>query len=274
MSPAAGAALLLTLGLGAGCGAPVAGLYPPRGGEPTVEVWVVAHGWHAGLAVRVADVPAGAWPERSHFPDADFLELGWGDRAYWQHENPGVRLALDALLRPTPSAVRIVGVRGPLAPAFPGAEIVDLRLSHAGFARLVRFVDDSIAREGAGAATPLGATSWPDIRFYPARPTYHLFRTSNTWTAAALRAAGFPIAPASALTAGGVLRQVRAGRAGGRRRGGRISRRASRGIVGAAGPEHGDQHDRATDIRLASEPDAGALCRRRPRGCGDHGRRR
>ncbi|MEX2146732.1 MAG: DUF2459 domain-containing protein, partial [Candidatus Rokuibacteriota bacterium] len=178
------AALLLALVLGAGCGAPVAGLYPPRAGEPTVEVWVVAHGWHAGLAVRMADVPADAWPERSHFPHADFLEFGWGDRAYWQHESPGIRLALDALLRPTPSAVRVVGVRGPLAPAFPGAEIVGVRLSHAGFARLVRFVDDSIAREGEGAATPLAPASWPDSRFYPARTTYHLFRTSNTWTAA------------------------------------------------------------------------------------------
>ncbi len=203
------AVLVLALVMGAGCGGPVAGLYPPRAGEPAVTVWVVAHGWHAGIAVRAADVPVTRWPERHDFPHAEYLEVGWGDRDYWQAADPGLALALSALVLPTPSVVRVIAVDGALADAFPGAEIVDLRLTPAGFERLLRFVDDSFARGGAAAATALGPASWPQSRFYPAHGSYHALRTSNTWTARALREAGIPVTPALSLTSGSVVRQVR-----------------------------------------------------------------
>jgi uncharacterized protein (TIGR02117 family) len=203
------AVLALALVLGAGCGGPVAGLYPPPAGEAALPVWIVAHGWHAGIAVRASDVPATRWAERRDFPRADYLEVGWGDREYWQAEDPGLGLALNALVLPTPSVVRVIAVDEPLAAAFPGAEIVELRLSRAGFERLLRFVDDTFARGGAPSAPALGPAAWPRSRFYPAHGSYHLFRTSNTWTARVLREAGVPITPAFALTSGGVMRQVR-----------------------------------------------------------------
>lgn len=203
------AILVLALVLGAGCGGPVAGLYPPRAGEPATSVWIVAHGWHAGIAVRASDVPATLWPERAHFPRAEYVEVGWGDRDYWQASDPGLRLAFNALFLPTPSVVRLIATDEPLAAAFPGAEIVQIRLSRAGFERLLRFVDDTFARTGAASAMPLGPAPWPHSRFYPAHGSYHLFRTSNTWTALALREAGLAITPAFALTSGGVMRQAR-----------------------------------------------------------------
>jgi uncharacterized protein (TIGR02117 family) len=203
------AVLVLALLLGAACGGPVAGLYPPRADEPTSTVWIVAHGWHAGIAVRAADLPATSWPERRDFARADYLEVGWGDREYWQAQDPGLRLALNALLLPTPSVVRVIAIDEPLAAAFPGAEILDLRLSRAGFERLLAFVDGTFDRAGAAVATPLGPAAWPRSRFYPAQGSYHAFRTSNTWTARALHEAGVPITPAFALTSGGLLRQVR-----------------------------------------------------------------
>jgi uncharacterized protein (TIGR02117 family) len=203
------AVLVMALLLGAGCGGPVAGLYPPRAGDPTSTVWIVAHGWHAGIAVRTGDLPATLWPERHDFPRTEYLELGWGDREYWQAQDPGLRLAFNALVLPTPSVLRVIAIDGPVAAAYPGAEIVELRLSRAGFERLLRFVDETFARAGAPSAVPVGPAAWPHSRFYPAHGSYHLFRTSNTWTARALREAGVPITPAFALTSGGVMRQVR-----------------------------------------------------------------
>jgi uncharacterized protein (TIGR02117 family) len=194
--------------LGAGCLGPVADLYPPRAGEVAVPVYVIAHEWHAGLAVRAGDVPAALWPERADFPRAEYLEVGWGDRDYWQAHEPGIGLGFKALLLPTPSVVRVVGVSAPLAAIFPESEIIEVRLSRAGFERLSRFVHDSFARDGDTRTPPL-TPGWPDVLFYPARGAYHALRTSNTWTAAALRAAGFPITPAYALTAGNVICQTR-----------------------------------------------------------------
>ena len=46
-------------------------------------VHVVRHGWHSGIVVRAADVPEHAWPARREFADAEYLEVGWGDRAYY-----------------------------------------------------------------------------------------------------------------------------------------------------------------------------------------------
>jgi hypothetical protein len=105
--------------------------------------------------------------------------------------------------------LRVIAVDELLTAAFPGAEIVPLRLSRAGFDRLLRFIDDTFVRTGAAAATPIGPGAWPRSYFYPAHGSYHLFQTSNAWTARALREAGVPITPLFALTSGGVLRQVR-----------------------------------------------------------------
>jgi uncharacterized protein (TIGR02117 family) len=202
-------AIVLGLVLGAACAGPVAGLDPPRAAESAVPIWIVAHGWHAGIAVRARDVPAALWPERRDLARAEYLEVGWGDRDYWQAEDPGLGLALNALLVPTPSVVRLIGIETPLPAAFPGAEIIEIGLSPAAFERLLRFVDQTFARAGAEPASPLGTVSSPHVRFYAAHGRYHLFRTSNTWTARALREAGLPTTPALALTAGGVLRQAR-----------------------------------------------------------------
>jgi uncharacterized protein (TIGR02117 family) len=202
-------ALLLALVLCAGCVGPGAGLYPPRPGERAIPVYVVAHGWHAGLAVKADDVPDGLWPERRDFRRAEYLEVGWGDRDYWQAEQPSTGMGLRALLLPSPSVVRVVPIQGSLAAAFAGAEIVELQLSPAGFEGLARFVDATFARPEGAPAAPLGPAPWPNSRFYPAHGSYHALRTSNTWTAQALRAGGFPITPAYALTSGAVLSQTR-----------------------------------------------------------------
>ena len=68
----------------AGCSAPImkAGLLPD--GENVKRVFVVHDYWHAALVVRKADLPEGTVPEQDHFPEAEYLELSWGDRITFQ----------------------------------------------------------------------------------------------------------------------------------------------------------------------------------------------
>ena len=49
--------------------------------EQQVEktVYVVGHGWHTGLVLRVSDVSPDTWPKIRDFSDMHFVELGWGD---------------------------------------------------------------------------------------------------------------------------------------------------------------------------------------------------
>jgi uncharacterized protein (TIGR02117 family) len=172
-------------------------------------VWVVGHGWHTGLVVREADVPAGLWPERADFPGARFLEVAWGDREFYVAPRGTLALALKAAFRSRGSVLHVAGFDAPPARSFEGSEVVELVLSREGFDRLARFIDDGHARGGARRAPRLAPGLYGASAFYPATGRYSLLNTCNTWIAAALRAAGCPVTPFWAATASGLLAQVR-----------------------------------------------------------------
>lgn len=188
------------------CATPVKGLYPPGRGEPTVSIYLVSHGWHAGIVVRRTDIPDDLWLESRDFPEAKNLEVGWGDWDYYQSKDPGVWLTLKAALLPSASVLHVVGFRGPVASYFLTSEIIELAPSPRGFQELVRYIQNSYAREGAKVAKPLGPGLYGNGLFYPARGKFHLFNTCNTWTAHALRAAGYPIA--YTITAGTLMSEA------------------------------------------------------------------
>lgn len=175
---------------------------------PGVAVYLVAHDKHSGIAVRRADIPPGLWPESRDFPQAEWLEVGWGDRDYYYGRNQSWRDALRAALGSgNPSVLHIAGVRGPLTEHFPASEIIEVGLSRDGFERLVRYIHDAYDRAGAPAAAPLGPGLYGDSRFYPARETFNLFRTCNIWTARGLRGAGLPVE--DSITKDGLMSQAR-----------------------------------------------------------------
>ena len=204
------AALLLVVGLvGAACLGPVRGLYPPQPGEATVTVHVVRHGWHSGLVIRRAQIPTGAWPEPGHFPAARFLEVGWGDRAFYQSPDAGVALAIEASFASEGSVLHVTGLDRLPAERFPHAEITAVELSARGAEALARFVSRGYARDEAGAPIDLGPGLYPGSRFYAATGRYSLLYTCNSWIAEALRAGGCPITPAWALTGGNLAFQAR-----------------------------------------------------------------
>jgi len=178
-----------------------------QGGGPAVAVYLVAHDWHTGIVVRRADIPAGQWPESRDFPQAEYLEVGWGNRDYYQARDPGPWLALMAVMSPTPSVLHVVGFRGPPADYFRSSEVLEFALPREDFEGLVRYVHDAHERAGATAAATLGPGLYGDSRFYPAWEQFHLFNTCNVWTARALRTAALPIQ--DSITKEGVMSQAR-----------------------------------------------------------------
>lgn len=211
VAPRSGLALLLAVGglLSAACLGPVRGLYPPETGDVTVTVHVVRHGWHSGLVIRRDQIPSGAWPEHDRFPAARFLEVGWGDRAFYQSPDAGIALALGASFASGGSVLHLTGLDRPPAEYFAHAEITAVDLSAEGVEALARFVSQAYARDASGAPIDLGPGLYPSSRFYAATGRYSLFYTCNSWIAEALRAGGCPITPAWALTAGNLAFQAR-----------------------------------------------------------------
>jgi uncharacterized protein (TIGR02117 family) len=173
------------------------------------RVYVTGHGQHTGLAVHAQDVPRAAWPARPRFPEARYIELGWGDSLYYPEPDPGVLLGVRALLWPTESVVHAVGAAGPLQAAFPGVEIVPLKLTREGLDRLIEFVAASHQLDAEGRGQEVAASQRPDGVFYASPRRFHLFETCNTWVARALQAGGLPVSTRVVMS-GGLMREVRA----------------------------------------------------------------
>jgi uncharacterized protein (TIGR02117 family) len=182
--------------------------WPPPASEPLKDVWVVRHGWHTRLAVARVDVDPEVWPESRELGEVAYLDVGWGDRDFYPDPSPSVWDALDTVIRPTPAALHVVGFDRPPPTAFPGTDVVRVRVPAEGFTRLTRFIHDHyVLEDGRPVRIAPGhyASSW----FYRARGRYHALANSNRWTLRALETAGAPVTPWRAVTAGSVIAQAR-----------------------------------------------------------------
>lgn len=201
------AALLAALLLVA-CGGQIPGLYPPSDPAECRTIRLVRHALHLGILVPAEAVDH---PVAAHFPDARHIEFGWGDRRYYMADDASTGLALRAVLLPTDSVMHVVGYTEPLRPGGRGAtDVIEIGVSQAGLANMMRAILEDFAPGPAGELTALGPGLYGDSRFFAADRTYHLFSSSNSWSASKLHQAGFPIVPPFPLTADDVLAHVRA----------------------------------------------------------------
>jgi uncharacterized protein (TIGR02117 family) len=200
--------LVVALLLASGCAPPLTELQPGAQ-ENDRKIFVVNYGWHTSIVIKKADIHSSALPELRDFPDAEYVDIGWGDWDYYQAPDPGLGLALKAAFWSSRSVLHVIGFKDAVENYFSGSEIVRITLSDEAFRMLVEFVSAAFVRpDGVGPAPGLHGLA-PNSRFYPATGRFHLFRTCNTWVAEALQAAGLPIAPAYAFTAGNLSYQVK-----------------------------------------------------------------
>ena len=156
-------------------------------------LYVVNHGWHTGLVIRRGDIPPGLWPEQREAPPGEYLEVGWGQRTFYQTRAPSLLQALGAALWPAPSVLHLVGFNGPVAARFPHSEVIALQADTVAITRVAQYVSDAYERDAAGNIKRMGQGLYGDSRFFAGRENFHLFRTCNVWTARALRLAGCPV---------------------------------------------------------------------------------
>jgi uncharacterized protein (TIGR02117 family) len=193
-------------------------LYPPPAGAPAIEVFVVSHGYHAGIVVpraRAAEVAGANRDARldavtTRFADYPWLEFGWGDAGFYTSVptigSLTLPMALRALFRPgNPSVVHVVGLAQHPRTTFASADIVRLRLSEAGFARLLDRLDATFAEREEGGPEPMGPGLYGPSLFYRGVGAFHLFNVCNHWIANLLDAAGVPTTPLLATLPAGLL---------------------------------------------------------------------
>ncbi|MEQ1889172.1 MAG: DUF2459 domain-containing protein [Alphaproteobacteria bacterium] len=177
-------------------------LFPPAQAR-TATVYVISHGWHTGLVIRRGDIPDGLWPEHAQAPPGEYLEIGWGEREFYQTRNPSLLQALGAALWPSPSVLHLVGFNGPVRERFAYSDVIALPADTGAMARLANYIADAYERDAAGHIKRMGHGLYGDSRFFAGQENFHVFRTCNVWTARALRLAGCPVG--AGITAASVM---------------------------------------------------------------------
>lgn len=193
-------------------------VYPPPAGTPAVEIFVVSHGYHAGIVLPRAGTAdlAGTVGHQAliavttRFGAYQWLEIGWGDEGFYTSVptigSLTVPMALRALFRPgNSSVVHVVGLADLPRTTFPNSDVVRLQLSESGFARLLDRLDATFAKGKDGTVEPLGPGLYGPSLFYRAVGAFHLFNMCNHWIASLLDAAGVPTAPLLATLPSGLL---------------------------------------------------------------------
>lgn len=172
-------------------------------------VLAVNIGWHVGLAFRSADLDPAALPEAGDFPDARWIEVGWGDEGFYRDPDAGVTAMLRAAFASSGAVLHMVAM--PVHPAryLPASEVMEIPLDDGQFAALVAYVSNHLDRGGRRRAEAVGQGLYPVSRFYPARGAFSLDRTCNTWVAQALAAAGLPLDPEGVVRASTLMARLR-----------------------------------------------------------------
>lgn len=189
-----------------GCAArPLKSAISPAPGQDVV--YVLAGGWHTEIALPRPGISRPLGTLDPAFATARYVVFGWGARDYYMAPDPGLADVLRAML-PGPAVMLVI----PLAvtPAvFAGAtNTVAMALTRDGAQQLSRYLWDTLARTANGAPRRLGAGPFRESAFYAATGTYDLARTCNTWTAAALAAAGLDVSAAGVVFASQVMDQL------------------------------------------------------------------
>lgn len=186
----------------------------PPGTPGAVTVHVLNNGFHTDLAVPRAALEAGGGPlaEASRSVGAgDWILIGWGDAKFFVDQSPmegRIPDGLRAFFRPgNASVVMLDPETGDPARRFDEDRRRTLALSPEAFAGLRRRVERSLALE---AGRPRLSTARPGdgARFFASTEHFWIGYLCNSWTARVLNAAGLPVRPLRAVTAGEVIATV------------------------------------------------------------------
>lgn len=178
------------------------------GSGDSATVYVIQHGWHAGIAFAWNERARRVLPDFPGLPQTTYLEVGWGEAGYYPNPDPGIGATLRAGLWPTSSVVHAKAISSAIPDAFPQQRTVRLRISAQELERLLTFIAGTVATGDDGRASGEVPGHFRTSRFYRSTLRYHAFQNCNHWAAEALEAAGCSTARWRSLTVGRVLAEA------------------------------------------------------------------
>lgn len=172
------------------------------------KIYVVSHGWHTGFVVSAARMKNDLPKLVQRFEDAVYIELGWGDKGFYQAPKITAGLTLKAIFWPTESVVHAVSVPEDVKGYFQNSQVEEIYLGSGEYNALVKFISGSFYKNEKSEIADLGNGIYGDSRFYKGVGDYHLMNTCNKWTAKGLKSAGLDISTTFKLTAKSVMNYI------------------------------------------------------------------
>ncbi len=171
-------------------------------------VYVVQQAWHTGIVLKTSGISPETCPGIEKYKQYTYLDISWGDERYYQHIDPGIGLALRAVLFPTTAVIKYTGIRSSVTRYYKHSNLVQIVLDSTRFNSLCMYISKSFQRDSLNRIIPSTAYGKAE-HFYLAKQEYHLFRTCNTWVIAAFEKAGLKINSFFVLTAGQLFRRLK-----------------------------------------------------------------
>jgi Protein of unknown function (DUF2459). len=173
----------------------------------TLEVFVIQQEYHTGISLKAADVNLAVWPECAEFKSFTWVDVGWGERKYYQSPDSNPLLAVKAIAMPNLSVMRIEGYSEHPNIYLSGCPSVKILLSREQFDRLCAVFHNAYARDRNGNIVETSGNA--QYKFYSAKGSYHLMNTCNTWVARAFRKAGLNVHIFGIITASQLFKALK-----------------------------------------------------------------
>jgi hypothetical protein len=153
--------------------------------------------------IPVNDFTKKILPVLSYFEGFEYVDIGWGDAEFYQSPEFNICLAVNAILIPTPSVIRIDGYKFPIERVIEWREFaIQFIITKEMFLRMADFINQSFKYNDYKEVIISLRDKEKPIIFFKSVHYYFFMRTCNTWAAEAIQSTGIEIDTFGLVTAG------------------------------------------------------------------------
>ena len=177
--------------------------------EKRHTIYVASISWHTGIIVPGYSIPDSLWPVQHNFSKFDYLEIGWGDRDFYQHPKFNLWYIIKAALWPTPTALHVLPLKEEnIEINYIDTKVVKLKITQKELNDLSHFLVSQFELNEQGKVIPLNEGFYINSQFFAGSGKYYFPKNSNVWAAKALKTAGFSFTPIFYQTTGMVVNKA------------------------------------------------------------------
>lgn len=154
----------------------------------------IKQNWHTAIVFSKSEFDSTLFREYNSFKTANLIDIGWGDKEFYQYPGFDSGLAFNALFYPTPSTLRVESINLTEEEYFSLSEIViEVYVTDSQLLDIFSYINNTFYLNENGTTTILSQQANGKIIFYKAVGSYSLLNTCNTWLAKGLNKAGLNI---------------------------------------------------------------------------------